>query len=547
MMESLSLLTTKFDSRCFMDFLQVQNISKRYSGSVYALKDVRFSVAKGQLLAICGENGAGKSTLMKILAGVIQPNGGSLFMEGKEVEIPTPQDAFSLGIRTVYQELSLDPNLSVTENMLMGRLPTKRVSWWIDWDKAHNLAHAILDDLGFSGIDVRAQTGSYSVSYQQMIEIAKAVVERPRVLILDEPSAVLSANELKHLFRLIEKLKQDGTTILYISHRLEEIFEIADKITVLKDGRSVGDANPRDMSTDDLISMMVGRPLSTIYPQIQKPLEQVQITVKGLSMDSVFEDISFSIKKGEIVGFFGLVGSGRSELARVIFGADELTSGEIYFEGERVAITSPDRAVAMKIGLVTEERKVDGLALTCSILENASLATMHQVSRNSILDVARQREVVSAKVNEMSIKPKDVRRTVGELSGGNQQKVVLAKWLLLQDLKLLILDEPTRGVDIGTKVEIYNLIADLASAGVATMMISSELPEILGMSHRVVVMREGSIEGIFEGPNCTEEILLTCAAGVSNGNGKNSAPAAQKKTAEAVCGIADEVAKRVTA
>ena len=510
-----------------MSFLQVKNISKSYSGT-YALQGVNFSAEEGQVLAVCGENGAGKSTLMKILAGVIQPNAGEVLINGTPVRIQDPHHAFDLGIRTVYQELSLVRHLTVTENILMGRLPTRNFAWWVDWPEGHRQAEEIFKNLGFTGIRVRDLTSRLSVSFQQMVEIAKAVVEKPKVLILDEPSAVLSTEELKHLYRLIGHLKTEGATILYISHRLEEVFEISDKISVLKDGETVGNVDTRDVTPNDLIRMMVGRPLSAIYPEKKANKGANLLSVRGLRREGAFENISFSLAKGEILGLFGLVGSGRSAVVRCIFGADRESSGEIYLNDTLLKIKSPADAVKAKIGLVTEERKLDGLALSCSILDNVGLASMKQISTRSILNRKRQRVVVSQKVDEMSIKPREVKRLVRVLSGGNQQKVVLAKWMLLKNLKVLLLDEPTRGVDIGTKVEIYNLIQKLAMSGVGVLLISSELTEILGMSDRVLVMRDGRLVGEFTNSECTEETILTCAAGVYQ---TDSAPEKQLETA----------------
>lgn len=495
-----------------LDFLHMQSISKSYDGT-QALHKVDFSATLGEVHAIVGENGAGKSTLVKILAGAVQADTGDILLDGKLVDIDTPLDARDQGIRAVHQEFSLVPHLTVSENILMGQMPTGRIKWWIDWASAHRRAEQILEDIGFTGIAVRTPVSHLSVSHQQMIEIAKAVAENPRILILDEPSAVLSQEELKCLFALIRKLKQESTLILYISHRLDEVFDVADRITVLKDGEIVGTVGSQETNEGQLIKMMVGRTLDEIYPHRRtQPGDQV-LTVKGLSREGAFTDISFSVSRSEILGMFGLVGSGRTQVARCIFGADPFTSGEIRLGGEMIRSASPREVVAAGIALLTEDRKRDGLVLSCSIRDNASLPTLQQMSRGVFLDRHEQDARVQAKVQELAIRPARIGRLVRTLSGGNQQKVVLAKWLLSQ-AKVLILDEPTRGVDIATKVEIYHIIGDLADRGVAILLISSELPEILGMSDRALVMREGRLVGEFTRSSASEESLLACAAGV---------------------------------
>jgi ABC-type sugar transport system ATPase subunit len=404
-------------------------------------------------------------------------------------------------------------NLSITENILLGQMPTARFKWLVDWTEAHRLAEKKLAEIGFTGLDVRTPVSRLSVSHQQMVEIAKAAVTRPKIWILDEPSAVLSQEELNRLFELIQKLKQEATLILYISHRLDEVFEVADRITVLKDGELIGTVKPQETDENQLIRMMVGRTLGEIYPERQVELGEEILNVKGLSKQDSFKDVSFSLRRGEILGFFGLVGSGRTQVARCIFGADRTTSGETHLQGKPVRLTSPRSAVQAGIALLTEDRKRDGLVMSCSITDNASLPTLDQVSHWIILDIGQRNARVQTKVHELSINPVQINRLVRQLSGGNQQKVVLAKWLLAQ-ARVLILDEPTRGVDVATKVEIYRIISDLAEKGIGILLISSELPEILGMSDRVLVMRDGRMAGEFTRAQASEESLLSCAAGV---------------------------------
>ncbi len=496
-----------------MAFLEVHQVSKSYDGT-QALKKVDFAADSGEVHAIVGENGAGKSTLMKVLAGAIQPDEGRLLLDGKAVETRTPQQAFHLGIRTVYQEFSLVPHLTVTENILMGQMPTGRFRWWIDWPEAHRRAEKIFGSLGFSGIPARESVSRLSVSQQQLVEIAKAVVERPRILILDEPSAVLSQEELRRLFELIHRLREQKALILYISHRIEEVFQIADRITVLKDGQKVATVLPQKTSQSELIRLMVGRALEDIYPKRASQPREELLQVRRLEKEGRFREVSFSLARGEILGIFGLVGSGRSDLARCLFGAEPASSGEMLLAGKPVRFKSPRSSVATGLAFVTEDRQRDGLVLNCSIRDNVGLATMRQMSRGILLNRRLQGVEVRRMVDEIAIRPPQIGKPVKELSGGNQQKVVLAKWLLAK-ARLLILDEPTRGVDVATKVDIYHLIGGLADQGVGIILISSELPEILGMCDRILVMREGRLVGEFGRQRATEEGLLACAAGVA--------------------------------
>jgi ABC-type sugar transport system ATPase subunit len=495
------------------DLLQMRGVSKSYDGT-RALDEVDFSAAVGEVHAIVGENGAGKTTLIKVLAGAVHADAGEIILDGKPVGLGSPLDARRLGIRAVHQEFSLVPHLTVTENILIGQMPTRRLNWWVDWPEAHRRATEILEEVGFAGIDVRTPVSRLSVSHQQMVEIAKAVAERPRILILDEPSAVLSQEELNRLFALIQTLKRESTSILYISHRLDEVFEVADRITVLRDGQLVGTVQSRQTDEGELIKMMVGRTLGEIYPVRQAPPANEILRVDSLSREGSFTDVSLTLGRGEIVGLFGLVGSGRTALARCLFGAQTPTSGEIRLQGRVVRLKSPHDAVRAGVALLTEDRKRDGLVMSCSIRDNVSLATLDQVSRGGFLNRRLQDSQVQSKVEELAIRPHHIGRLVRQLSGGNQQKVALAKWLLSQ-AKVLILDEPTRGVDVATKVDIYHIVGGLAESGVGILFISSELPEILGMSDRALVMREGRVVGEFTRAGASEETLLASAAGVA--------------------------------
>lgn len=494
------------------EFLQMRGISKSFDGT-QALRGVDFSASSGEVHAISGENGAGKSTLVKILSGALPSDAGEVLLKGEPIELGTPVRARKLGIYAVYQEFSLVPHLTVAENILMGQMPSGRLPGTVNWPRAYEQADEILSSIGFDGINVRKLVRQMSVSHQQMVEIAKAVAEPRRILILDEPSAVLSQEELSKLFRLIRQVRKQGALILYISHRLEEVFEIADRITVLKDGELVGTVKPQESDHNQLIKMMVGRTLGEIFPDRNLPGEENVLEVKDLSKGGEFENISFSVKRGEIVGMFGLVGSGRTQVARSIFGAEPFSKGEIRFEGKMLQPKSPREAVAQGIAMLTEDRKRDGLVLICTTRDNASLASFRSMSHYGIIARKEQAARVRRKIQELDIRPPQLDRLARQLSGGNQQKLVLAKWLMTK-ARLLILDEPTRGVDVATKVEIYHIINDLSREGLGILLISSELPEVLGMSDRALVMRGGRLVGEFSRAQASEEALLASAAGV---------------------------------
>jgi ABC-type sugar transport system ATPase subunit len=494
--------------------LELRHISKSFDGNP-ALKDVSVAADGGRVLAVCGENGAGKSTLMRIVSGAIKPDAGEVRLGGEAVRIADPHHAIALGIQTVHQELSLLPHISVAENVLLGKMPHRRAAWMIDWPRTNEKAAAALADLGFPGIDVRARVADLGVSVQQIVEIAKALVGQPRILILDEPTAVLSARETEVLFRKVRELTAKGTTVLYISHRLEEIFEISDSVLVLKDGVNVLTARTAELDRNAVIRAMVGRPLSAIYPTREaKPGAPPALECRNLTRPDAFSDISLTVRAGEIVGMFGLVGSGRTEVVKALFGAVPAKTGEIFVDGNPVLIAVPADAIASGIALVTEDRKRDGLALDLSVLDNGGLASMELVSRAGILDRTRQTDIVGRKLDELAVRPRGVRRPVRQLSGGNQQKVVLAKWLLRAGIRVFILDEPTRGVDIATKVDIYRMITDLAEAGIAVLLISSDMPEVIGMSDRLLVMRGGRIVAELDRAEADMEQLFAHAAGV---------------------------------
>ncbi len=496
--------------------LSLRNVSKSFDGNP-ALRDISLDAAPGRVLAVCGENGAGKTTLMNILSGALAADRGEILLDGAEVQIGTPSRAMDLGIHAVHQELSLLPHLSVAENILLGRLPHRRARWIVDWHDTRDRAAEALGDLGFAGIDPNARVADLSVAMQQIVEIAKALIARPRILILDEPSAVLSAHETAILFRKIREFSAAGATVLYISHRLDEIFEISDDVFVLKDGLVVLSAETSAVQRDDLIRAMVGRSLDAVYPARRPHVGEIALEVRGLSRGSAFRDVSFSVRTGEIVGMFGLVGSGRTEIARTLFGANPADSGEILIFGRKVVISSPPEAIAHGMAFVTEDRKRDGLAADCSVLDNGALASLPRFARAGVLNGQARRNAVSSKLEELKVRPRGVDRPVRNLSGGNQQKVVLGKWLLVEDIRIFVCDEPTRGVDIATKFEIYRMLAGLAAAGRAILLISSEMPEVLGLSDRLIVVRGGRIAAVLDRQDFIMERVFAYAAGIEIG------------------------------
>jgi ABC-type sugar transport system ATPase subunit len=504
-----------------MSLLTVSHIRKSFDGNP-AVRDISFEVTSGRVLALVGENGAGKSTLMRVLSGALKPDSGQVLLDGNPVEIERPADAHELGIRIVYQELSLLPHLSVAENVLLGRLPTRGLPFMIDWGEAWRIAAATLASFGFADIDPKAVVRTLSVARQQVVEIAKALVTAPRVLILDEPTAVLSAAETSKLFAKVRALAAEGATVIYISHRLEEIFEIADEVVVLKDGQSVlhGDVAALDQSR--LIEAMVGRPLQAIFPARDRPRGKVVLEVEQLTDAGSFEDIGFSVHGREIVGMFGLVGSGRTEIAKALFGAVRAGDGGVRLDGRDARFASPAAAVKAGLAMITEDRKGDGLALDASVIDNAGLASFARYTRSGVIDGAKRRQLVEAKARDLSIKFRDTGQPVRQLSGGNQQKVVLAKWLLVEGTRLYIFDEPTRGVDIATKVEIYQMIADLAAGGAAVLLISSEMPEVLGLSDRLLILREGRIVAELQPDAFKPESVFAHAAGLTLHTGPES-------------------------
>lgn len=494
--------------------VKMTNISKAFSG-VFALKDANLEVKPGEIHALIGENGAGKSTLMKILAGALQKDGGSVKIEGKEVNFSTPKEGKQAGIATIYQEFMLAPDLTVTENIFIDCLAGDRKI--INWPKLNSEAARLLKKMGFDEISSKVKVSQLSIAFQQVVEICKSISKKAKVLILDEPTAVLTVKEIEKLFGLLRKLKNEGVSIIYISHRLEEIFELCDTITVMKDGSFVDTVPANSISKDDLIRKMVGRELSQMFPDRHATIGETILEVKNLKGSSLVNNISFSVKAGEVLGFYGLVGAGRTETMRAVFGADKWYSGEVTFLGKPVHFTSPKKAVQGKLGMLPEDRKRQGVLLEQSIKMNSTIAAMKKVQRHGIFNRKKENEFVKTLLGRMNTKYASIENMASSLSGGNQQKVALAKWLAA-DCKCIIFDEPTRGVDVGAKTEIYNCINQLAENGIAIIMISSEMPELIGMCDRMIVMHQGIIKGCLDKNEFSEDnIIFSAMGGEKNG------------------------------
>jgi rhamnose transport system ATP-binding protein len=490
--------------------LELENISKNFPG-VRALDNVRFSMEAGEVHALLGENGAGKSTLIKIISGVYKPDAGTIHFDGQPIVFNNPREAQAHGIATIYQELSLYPELTVAENIFMGHAPKRSIGPFklVDWNTINTRAQEILASLNIHDMDVRRKVGSLNVGNRQRVEIAKALSINARVLIMDEPTAALTEADVERLFDIVRLLKQRGVGIIYISHRLQEVFELADRVTVLRDGQYVNTKLVSETREPELVSMMVGRTIDNLFPKLPGNPSKTVLEVRSLNRAPTTQNISFTVRAGEIVGMAGLVGSGRSELAQVIFGITPADSGDILIDGQKVNIRGPGQAVKLGIAYVPEDRGTQGLIRQMNIRENASLAVLRSLSRASFINFGGERTLARDSIKQMSIRAYSAEQIVNKLSGGNQQKVVISKWLASKP-KLLIMDEPTRGIDVGAKSEIHRLMSELAvQQGLAVLMISSELPEVLGMSDRVLVMREGRLVAEFTREEATQERVVT--------------------------------------
>lgn len=485
------------------------DIRKEFPG-VLALDRVQLSLKKGEVHVLLGENGAGKSTLMKILSGAYTKDSGDIFIDGNLTEIMSPAHAQELGIGIIYQEFNLNPYLSVAENIFMGREPVK-LPGIIHWERLYREAQAILDSLNVK-INARHKVESLGVAMQQMVEVAKALSLKARILIMDEPTASLSNNEIESLFKTILHLKQQGVSIVYISHRLVEIFEIGDRVTVLRDGKYIATTPVEQLTRDDMIRMMVNRDLDDQIPKVKAEIGETVLKVENLNVNERLKEINFELHKGEILGISGLMGAGRTRLAKTLFGAEKIKSGSIYLEGREVFLKSPRDAINAGIGLVTEDRKTEGLILDLSVKQNISLPNIKRFIKGGVINFKKENEVVDEYIGKLKIKTPSRNQQALFLSGGNQQKVVLSKWLCT-DTKIFIFDEPTRGIDVGAKTEIYQLMNRLTANGAAIIMISSEMPEILGMSDRILVMRDGRIAGELSDEEATQEKIMNLALG----------------------------------
>jgi len=497
--------------------LELKHIRKQFPG-VLALDQVQFDIRPGEIHALMGENGAGKSTLIKIASGVYQPDEGEIRVDGTPVKIGNPREAQSYGIATIYQELLLYPELTVAENIFMGHAPRRRAGV-LNWPEMRRRSLEILASLNIHDMDVNRKVNTLTVGNRQRVEIAKALSMNARVLIMDEPTAAITEADVERLFEIISLLKQRDVGIIYISHRLNEVFEIGDRVTVLRDGKYIDTKPVAETTEDELIRMMVGRTIDNLFPKLDAEIGDTVLEVQNLNRKPLTHDISFQLRAGEIVGLAGLIGAGRSELAHVIFGYTPADSGMIKINGKPVKISSPRNAMQHGIAYLPEDRGTQGLVREMKLRENMSMTVLNELSQASFINFREETSLAQRMIKQLGIRAYSPAQIVGKLSGGNQQKVVVGKWLA-SNPKVLIVDEPTRGIDVGSKSEIHRLLSELAHQGMAILMISSELPEILGMSDRILVMREGAIVAEFSRAEATQENIG--AAMMSDLNGNNT-------------------------
>ena len=489
-------------------FLEIKNISKSVPG-IKALNRVSFSVMPGEVLALIGENGAGKSTLMKILSGVYEKDEGEIIINGSPVELNSPLKSQHMGISIIYQELNLLLNMNIAENIFLGREQRRKVKEFINKKEMRRKAQALLGEVGL-GVDTTTLVGTLSTAQKQMIEVAKALSFNSKLIIMDEPTSSLTDKETNILFDIISRLKKRGVSIIFITHRIKEIFVISDRVAIIRDGEMVSVKKADETSENEVISGMVGRSIDDIFYKEKTKIGDIVLEVKNLSTKTLLRDINFSLRRGEILGFAGLVGSGRSEIVRAVFGIDKRDTGDIFINNKKTRINNTVDALRNRIGFVPEDRKEQALILKMNVRSNLTLAALKGFKKNLFID--RQKEARAAKeyIKKLEIKTPGDRQIVNNLSGGNQQKVVIGKWMETAP-KILILDEPTRGIDVKTKKEIYMLMSRLASEGVAILMISSELPEIIGMSDRIIVIHEGRIKGEMPAEHATQEAIMKMA------------------------------------
>jgi len=489
--------------------LQLTGISKRF-GAVQALTDVDLALFANEVHALVGENGAGKSTLVKILAGIHHPDAGRIQLSGEDLVLSGPAAARDLGIAVIHQHPNLFPDLTVAENVFVGRLPRNGVRG-VDWGELNRTAQRLFENLGVKQ-SVSVPVRGLSVADQQLVEIAKSLSLDARVLVMDEPTASLSSHEVERLFTIIRQLRGRGVAILFVDHRMEEVFEIADRVSVLRDGRHVITAAINELNPADAIRHMVGRRLETLFPKEQATIGEIALEVRGLTRRGVFSNASFQVRRGEILGLAGLVGAGRTEIARVLFGIDRADAGEVLVAGKHAEIKSPKDAMRLGIVYVPEDRHEQGLVLDFSIAANVSLPIVERLSRLLVVDRAQERQIATDYSKQLQVRSTGVEQAASGLSGGNQQKVVIAKWLATKPT-VLLLDEPTQGVDIGAKAEVHRIISQLAGQGMAIVLISSELLEVLGMADRIVVLHEGRVAAEFARDDATQERVMAAATG----------------------------------
>ncbi|BDX04178.1 MAG: sugar ABC transporter ATP-binding protein [Marinomonas sp.] len=490
--------------------LEVVNVRKEFPG-VLALDNVELKIRPGTVHALMGENGAGKSTLMKVIAGIYQPDSGEVKLRGETITLENPLKAQESGIAMIHQELLLMNQMTVAENIWIRREP-KNTFGLIDHSEMHKMTEDLFDRLNIH-LDPDAEISTLSVANRQMVEIAKAVSFNSDVLIMDEPTSAITETEVAHLFDIIRSLRKQGIGIVYITHKMNELFEIADEFSVFRDGKYIGTHASSDVTRDDIIQMMVGRSVDQMFPKEDVELGDVLLSVKNLTLEGVFQDVSFDVRAGEILGFAGLVGSGRSNVAEAIFGVTPADSGSVWIEGEEVHIKTPNDAIMQGMAFLTEDRKETGCFLSLDIQENIQSAVLHEnfVNGGGFVDQVKLNEESEALCQKLRVKTPNMEEAIENLSGGNQQKVLIARWLLTHP-RILILDEPTRGIDVGAKSEIHSLVTQLAHKGVAVIMISSELPEVLGMSDRVLVMHEGHVTGILDRSEADQVSVMNLAA-----------------------------------
>lgn len=491
--------------------VELKNIFKSFGG-VHALQDVSLKVKKGEIHALVGQNGAGKSTLMKILSGAYKKDSGEIYINGKQFSGNSLIEIKKAGLGIIYQEFALAPDLSVAENIFINRMGLGKKA--INWKNLYSKAQEILSGLGFD-IDAHTRVGTLSVAYQQVVEIAKTLSEDVNVLILDEPTAVLSPKETESLFELLRRLKAKGVSIIYISHRLDEIFALSDMITTMRDGRVIDSVPTKDITMNQVIEKMIGRSYDALFPDRKTRNGEVILEVKDITNGIAAQNISFAVHAGEILGIAGLVGAGKTELARAIFGADKGCTGEVILEGKSLKIKSPYEAIKQGIAYLPESRKEHGVLLSQSVRMNVTLASNKKISKAGVINQKKEKQDVAEMIDKLHIKTNGTEVHVGSLSGGNQQKVSLAKWLYGNN-KVIILDEPTRGVDVGAKMEIYNLINSLTDNGLAVILISSEVEEVIGMSDRVLILNRGKTMGILEKDEISQTKILNYSVGVTD-------------------------------